>query len=173
VSARRSRLALALCVLLTTVGCDRMTKHLARLSLVGQPPQSLLGDLVRIHYVENAGGFLGIGSGLSTSLRFAVFTLGCGLLLAGVAVVALRGAVRGPREAAAWGLLLGGGLSNLADRAFHGGYVIDFLNLGVGPLRTGIFNLADVAICTAAALLFLSSRSPDRAARAEPPADAP
>ena len=26
------------------------------------------------------------------------------------------------------------------------GSVIDFLNVGVGPLRTGIFNVADMAI---------------------------
>ena len=45
-----------------------------------------------------------------------------------------------------------------------------FLNLGVGPLRTGIFNRADVAICTAAVLLFLASRS---VGRSRAPAERP
>ena len=42
-------------------------------------------------------------------------------------------------------LFLAGGLSNLTDRIAIGS-VIDFLNVGIGPLRTGIFNVADVAI---------------------------
>src|SRR5207249_7753307 len=42
--------------------------------------------------------------------------------------------------------ILGGGLSNLLDRVAYGGYVVDFINLGIGSLRTGIFNAADVAI---------------------------
>jgi lipoprotein signal peptidase len=43
-------------------------------------------------------------------------------------------------------LFVAGGIGNLMDRIFHGGSVADFLNVGVGPLRTGIFNIADVAI---------------------------
>jgi signal peptidase II len=35
--------------------------------------------------------------------------------------------------------------------------VIDFLNVGVGPLRTGIFNVADVAITLGVALLVAGS----------------
>ena len=38
---------------------------------------------------------------------------------------------------------MAGALSNLIDRIAVGS-VIDFLNVGIGPLRTGIFNLADV-----------------------------
>lgn len=55
--------------------------------------------------------------------------------------------------------LLAGGLGNLIDRLAHDGLVIDFINLGVGPLRTGIFNVADVAITGGGlALLALSWR---------------
>src|SRR5947199_5008520 len=46
----------------------------------------------------------------------------------------------------AFSLVVGGGLSNLLDRVAYGGYVVDFINLGIGSLRTGIFNAADVAI---------------------------
>jgi signal peptidase II len=42
-------------------------------------------------------------------------------------------------------LYFAGGASNLVDRVMRGS-VIDFLNVGVGPLRTGIFNVADMAI---------------------------
>ena len=55
---------------------------------------------------------------------------------------------------AAAGLLLfvAGGMSNLIDRIAMGS-VIDFLNIGIGPFRTGIFNVADVAIMAGVALL--------------------
>ncbi len=55
-------------------------------------------------------------------------------------------------------LIFSGGVSNLIDRFAHNGYVIDFLNLGVGSLRTGIFNVADIAIALGALLLLMPGR---------------
>ena len=49
-------------------------------------------------------------------------------------------------------LFLAGGLSNLTDRIAIGS-VIDFLNVGIGPIRTGIFNVADVAIMAGVAMV--------------------
>ena len=43
-------------------------------------------------------------------------------------------------------LSVAGGVSNLIDRVAAGGLVMDFLNLGIGRLRTGIFNVADMAL---------------------------
>ena len=54
----------------------------------------------------------------------------------------------------------GGGLSNWLDRLLHGGAVTDFVSLGLGPLRTGVFNLADVFIVAGVALLLLHSLQP-------------
>jgi signal peptidase II len=51
-------------------------------------------------------------------------------------------------------LLIGGGVSNLVDRISRGA-VVDFLNLGIGSLRTGIFNVADMAIMSGIALLIV------------------
>ena len=55
-------------------------------------------------------------------------------------------------------LVLAGGFSNLMDRFLNDGYVVDFISLGAGPIRTGIFNVADVAI-TAGALLLLVQKN--------------
>lgn len=55
----------------------------------------------------------------------------------------------------AWGLILSDGIGNLLDRLLHDGRVIDFMNLGLGSLRTGIFNIADVCITTGVLLLVL------------------
>jgi signal peptidase II len=52
-------------------------------------------------------------------------------------------------------LFVAGGASNLIDRILQG-RVVDFLNVGVGTLRTGVFNVADVAIMAGAALVALA-----------------
>jgi signal peptidase II len=50
---------------------------------------------------------------------------------------------------------VGGGIGNLIDRALHQGAVVDFMNVGLGNLRTGIFNVADVALTGGAIALAL------------------
>jgi signal peptidase II len=52
-------------------------------------------------------------------------------------------------------LLAGGGIGNLIDRIANDGAVTDFVRIGIGPLRTGIFNLADVAIVVGVLVLAL------------------
>jgi signal peptidase II len=54
-------------------------------------------------------------------------------------------------------LFLGGGLGNLIDRIFNDGRVVDFVNIGIGSLRTGVFNVADVALMTGLAIIVLFS----------------
>ena len=66
------------------------------------------------------------------------------------------------RALSLWGitggaLIVGGGFSNLIDRLFHNGAVVDFLNIGIGKVRTGIFNLADVAIMAGIGLLLIEA----------------
>jgi len=56
---------------------------------------------------------------------------------------------------AAWALILAGGIGNLIDRVSQQGLVTDFMNVGIGPVfRTGIFNVADMAI-TAGFFVFI------------------
>ncbi|MHB9099271.1 MAG: signal peptidase II, partial [Syntrophales bacterium] len=45
------------------------------------------------------------------------------------------------------------GIGNLIDRILNDGAVIDFMNIEVGGLRTGIFNIADVVIMLGAGML--------------------
>lgn len=141
-----------LCLLLAaTAGCDRVTKHLAVTTLAGNPDQSFLGDTVRLGYYENSGGFLSAGAGWRPETRAVVFQIANGFFLLGTLIMAVR--YQWSRLASA-GLILfvAGGVSNLIDRVAMGS-VIDFLNIGIGPLRTGIFNVADVAILAGVALL--------------------
>jgi signal peptidase II len=54
-------------------------------------------------------------------------------------------------------LVLAGGSSNLVDRFVNDGYVVDFINIGAGPIRTGIFNVADAAIAAGVLLILVHS----------------
>ena len=129
-----------LCLLLAaTAGCDRVTKHLAVTTLAGMPEQSYLGDTVRLDYHENTGGFLSAGAAWQPQTRTVVFQLANAAFLLCSLFIAVR--YKWSRLAKI-GLVmfLAGGFSNLIDRIAFGS-VIDFLNIGVGPLRTGIFHV--------------------------------
>jgi signal peptidase II len=149
------RFAAMVGVLAMCVGCDQLTKQFARERLEGTPPRSFLADTVRLIYAENPGAFLGLGGQLPARARWVLLVV----INAGVAAVLLAVLLWHSNmsllRAAACTLLLAGAVGNLIDRLRFDGLVIDFMNLGVGPLRTGIFNVADVAITLGAVLLVL------------------
>ena len=143
-----------------TIGCDRVTKHVAATTLAEAPSRSFLADTFRLEYVENTGAFLGLGADWPLAVRTAVFGVGNGLLLVGLVVLAMR--ARWPRRALLGvALFVAGGASNLVDRIAYG-MVIDFMNVGIGSLRTGIFNVADMAIMLGASILVLEGYRSDR-----------
>lgn len=141
-----SRAALVLSVALGCVGCDQASKLLAGQSLAGRGPLSYLGGTLRLQYAENPGAFLSLGAGMPEGWRYGLFTLLVGIFLAGLLVYLLRANGSGWPATVALSLVLGGGVGNLIDRIAHQGRVIDFLNMGIGSLRTGVFNIADLAI---------------------------
>jgi signal peptidase II len=151
---RFKRSLLVVLLLIFCVGCDQLTKEAAHQYLALQPPQSWFHDTVRLHYAENNGAFLSLGGDLSEGLRVLLFQVFPALCLVVLAMVLLAQPI--PLSTAiAWSLVLSGGLGNLLDRIMNDGRVIDFMNLGIGPLRTGIFNVADVCITTGVVLLIV------------------
>jgi signal peptidase II len=154
------RTVVLLALVATTIGCDRVTKHMAATSLEGEPSRSFFADTLRLEYTENKGGFLSLGADLPPVARTAIFTFGTGLILIGSLLAALKLRLTG------WPLVglslwCAGGASNWLDRVVHGG-VVDFLNVGIGALRTGIFNFADVAIMLGVCILMFTYRQPNR-----------
>src|SRR5262245_33358197 len=145
----------ALVLLLSTIGCDRVTKHIAATTLAGSPPRSYFGGIFRLEYAENAGAFLSLGSTLPDWARtgLLVFVAAAGLIAVAVASIKFRWAGV-PFTGAA--LFVAGGASNLIDRIARGS-VVDFMNVGLGSLRTGIFNVADIALVLGVAFMVLGS----------------
>jgi signal peptidase II len=161
-----TRWCVVLVLAASTVGCDAVTKRLAAESLAGFPAQSFLGDTVRLTYVENAGGFLNLGASLPAWARTTVFTVAVGAFLLLMVAAAWRSGWR-QWHTVALSLLLAGGFSNWVDR-LNDGRVVDFLNVGIGALRTGIFNVADVAIMVGVALFLFAETRASRPAADRP-----
>jgi signal peptidase II len=150
-----SRIGLIAAVLLGCVGCDQVSKQLVRSHIDLGASQSFLGDTLRLTHAQNPGAFLGAGASLPPLVRAALFQGVVGLVVLG-----LLGGAAFMRKLDAWRvvaltLLAASGLGNLIDRLAHDGLVTDFLNMGVGSLRTGIFNIADVVGMIGVAILLL------------------
>ena len=157
------RLAALLLVLFATVGCDQATKSLAQTHLSDAPPRFFLNGLFSLHYAENPGAFLSLGAALPGDLQRWVFTIAVTIVLVAVFIFTLREMVRvHVMVLVSLALFLGGGIGNLIDRFTNDGRVIDFMHIsfapiGMGTLRTGVFNVADMALLTGVALLGLYS----------------
>jgi len=156
---RTRRLLWISLVLLTCVGCDQVTKVAAKNYLASSPSTSYLSGFFRMQYAENRGAFLSFGSTLSSRTRFWAFSLLAGIALAGTVATMLILRSPNPGGIAGGSLLVAGGVGNLIDRMVNHGGVIDFMNIGFGRLRSGIFNVADMAIMAGAGvLLFVGYR---------------
>ena len=151
------RILTILVVTLSCVGCDQGTKVLASEYLPKGQMTSYLNDILRIGYTENIGAFLGLGNTLSDSARFWVFVVLVGAFLFGLLAYLIQNSKQNLSSLIALSLIFSGGLSNFYDRVVNNGAVVDFLNIGIGSLRTGIFNVADIAIMLGVFILFFVS----------------
>jgi signal peptidase II len=149
------------------VGCDQVSKTAARSLLHTGVTESLFADSLRLQLMENPGSFLSLGASLPEHLRFTLFTAAVAVLLAGLVCMSLFARRLSTTRFVALAMVAGGGLSNLIDRLVYDGRVTDFLNVGIGSLRTGIFNLADTVILAGALLLIFKGNA------SSPPASAP
>ena len=152
------RLLLTLAILLCCVGCDQASKVVAKDHLVEGQPVVLLGGSVRLELAKNYGAFLSLGSAVGKSSRGMLLSLIVGAVMAGLLGYLFVTKPVNPLVWASVALVVGGGLSNLIDRVRYGGYVVDFLNVGIGSLRTGIFNVADMAIMLGVVVWAFSDR---------------
>ena len=124
--------------------------QLAKAWLVGQlsPGEviNVVGDLVRLIFSQNSGALFGLFR--DNAVIFGIVSLAViGL------IVAYHGrAGRSQYLSVALGLLLGGALGNVTDR-LRLGYVVDFVDIGIGDFRWYTFNVADAAISLAIVML--------------------
>jgi len=130
---------------------DQLTKQWA-LSALADGPIDLVGSL-RLNLVFNDRAAFSLEIGSTT----AIAAVGC-VLVTVLVVMGVRAEERG--WALGLGIILGGALGNLADRAFRagdgflGGSVVDMVDLQWWP----VFNLADAALWVGIGVLLVSTR---------------
>lgn len=129
---------------------------MAEASLTETVIRPVLGDILRLQLAYNRGAFLSLGATLPDSLRTLLFSAGVAIMLLGLLGYILFSKTVTPWETIALSLLLADGAGNLIDRILFG-YVVDFMTLGIGSLRTGIFNVADIAVSIGVAMLLITA----------------
>jgi signal peptidase II len=146
-------LALA-AIAFSAVIADQVTKHLVVSNLDLGEGVHILGPF-SIRHVENSGIAFGLFSS-ATAAVIVVTTIAVGWML----VYFARSGARHPVLPVALGLVIGGSVSNLADRV-RLGYVTDFLDFRWWPS----FNLADSFIVIGVGILLVALLLAER----EPP----
>jgi signal peptidase II len=156
---RVARISLFLSLILPCVACDQATKEIARRTLDDGRLVEFWNGFVRLELVENTGALLSLGSSLSEPVRTGIFLFLVPVGLAALTISLIRSHTISLSAGCGISLMIGGGIGNLIDRVFNQGAVVDFVSIGMGGLRTGIFNVSDVAIVAGALLVFLGMRN--------------
>ena len=114
--------------------------------------QVVVFDIFNFTYVENHGVSLGFLTADSANERWLLVALTAAISV-GVLVWMFRETSR--QDVTALGLILGGALGNIVDRARYG-YVVDYADLHFGEIRPFlVFNIADAAITIGVVILLI------------------
>ena len=137
---RPSRILLVAGVAVVVFVIDRVTKAWVSENIPLGTARPIIGDYVRIVHAQNTGAAFGLLPERTTLLS----------VLSVVAVLAIvyyyrQIASNSALVSATLGMQLGGAFGNLLDRITQG-YVVDFVDVGVGDIRFWAFNVADSSI---------------------------
>jgi signal peptidase II len=165
--ARRPRWAAFAGLVIAVVVADQLTKAWLVSFLAPGEATSVVGNAIRLVNSHNAGGLFGILQGQAAP--FAILSLA----VMGLIVWYHARSGRNTYLTVTLGLLLGGAIGNAVDRV-RLGYVVDFVDAGIGTVRWYTFNVADASISLAILLLLVAAvrpslAEPDPAPVAGPP----
>jgi len=132
---------------LVIYAADQVSKALVVAALEPGESFNVLGDFVRIWYVQNNGAAFSLFPG---AIWLFVPVTVLALVMIGYFFRSFRD--RGPWIHIVLGAILGGTLGNLTDRV-RLGYVVDFISVGIGDWRFPTFNVADSAVVVGIGLL--------------------
>lgn len=151
------KLILVCLLSLAFIGCDRITKDIAKDQLRDKPAISYFNDNIRLMFVENTGAFLSMGADWSGAKSLWLLTIAPILFLISLMIIIMRKAKQlSVFEMTAFILVFSGGMGNMIDRLLFDRHVADFINVGIGNLRTGIFNVADMYVTAGVMMLVYS-----------------
>jgi len=150
--------AILLLSALVILAVDQLTKALVVANLAVGERIGVVGEVVQVWHAQNAGAAFSLFQG--GTLIFVVVSI----LSVGMVAYFHRALLdRGRWLHVVLGMVLGGTLGNLADRARQG-YVTDWVSVGIGDLRWPTFNVADASLVVGICVLvaYLALVNPDR-----------
>jgi signal peptidase II len=126
---------------------DRITKDLAKTHLQGKETLTYFHDTFRLMYVENTGAALSLGDNLPKAVSFWLLSILPLVFLFGVAIYTIKHLEQmSAMKIFSLAMIFSGGIGNVIDRIVFDRHVTDFMNIGIGDIRTGIFNVADIFV---------------------------
>jgi signal peptidase II len=143
------------------ISCDRVTKDLAKEHLKGKEIRTYYNDTFRLEYAENTGAALSFGDNLPKAASFWLLSMLPLLFLIGLAIYTIKNLQQmGTMKVFSLAMIFSGGIGNIIDRILFDRHVTDFMNIGFGNIRTGIFNVADMCITAGAIglLIFFNNK---------------
>lgn len=141
----------AICII-AIAGVDQLIKAwiTSEFALYEERPFLHIGslDIMHLRYIENTGSAFSSFSGQRVLLLVitGIATVVCAYLL-------IRFGKGRPLLFWSLTMIIGGGIGNMIDRIFHGGAVVDYLDVQL--FKFAVFNFADCFVTVGTALLFV------------------
>jgi signal peptidase II len=146
---------LMVAVLSSNIGCDQVSKHVARQKLEYHE-QIWINKYVALIKVENTGAFLSLGDSWPAPVKTLLLTVIPLIVLVLATFYMFTRQQLANMTMIGISFIIGGGIGNIYDRIIYGS-VTDFLHMDFILFRTGIFNLADVSVMTGVFIIFLDA----------------
>jgi signal peptidase II len=147
------KIILILMIVVIFVGCDQTTKAIAQHHLKYASPIYFWKGFIQLHYAENEGGFLSLGSTLPRQVRKTATVIATIVVVTGLFGLIIYAQRLKIFSLVTYSMLIAGALGNLIDRLLREGRVIDFVTIGTEQVHTGIFNVADLLLITGALMM--------------------
>ena len=144
-------------IIALSIFLDQVSKILIRNNVEQYSDIKLIGEYFILTNVENSGAFLGMGSGFSPIMKSVFLIILPIIVLISIIVYVYMDKEIDKISLIGFSIIIGGGIGNIFDRIIYGS-VTDFLFIDLGGIfKTGIFNIADLAVTTGMILILLMS----------------
>ncbi len=164
---KNKRTVFIILFIIFNIAIDQISKVIVENNVDRGSEAPIIGDYFTLHYVKNAGAFLGMGSDFNPILKTILLLILPIAVLVFVLVHLFRDKTMDRNSVIGFCCVVGGGIANIYDRLLYG-EVTDFLHIDLGgPFRTGIFNIADVSVMVGMGFLLLSNFKSKKAVKVE------